>query len=124
VLAPNDLENRFGRPEGAPITLKGTGQLFPMCPIQGYARDQTPLDAMYQGVWDTRPGGRVNRHSASHCSRDPEGFGVAFPLPIEIRGREVWARLSSLATGGARVADWVDLQRIILDSERQNRVLS
>ena len=60
VLAPTDLESRYGLPEGNPNHGEMTlDQFFHMRPVPGYARYRTPIDGMYLCGAGCHPGGGV-----------------------------------------------------------------
>jgi phytoene dehydrogenase-like protein len=60
VITPNDLESRYGLPEGNPNHGEMTlDQFFHMRPVPGYARYRTPVDGLYLCGAGTHPGGGV-----------------------------------------------------------------
>jgi phytoene dehydrogenase-like protein len=75
VVAPTDLESRYGLPEGNPNHGEMTlDQFFHMRPIPGYARYRTPIDGMYLCGAGTHPGGGVTgipgHNAAAEILRD------------------------------------------------------
>jgi len=71
LLTPNDLESRFGLPEGNPNHGEMTlDQFFHMRPVPGYARYRTPIDGMYLCGAGTHPGGGVNGLPGHNAARE------------------------------------------------------
>jgi len=76
VLAPTDLESRYGLPEGNPNHGEMTlDQFFHMRPIPGYARYRTPVEGLYLCGAGTHPGGGVTgipgHNAAAEILKDP-----------------------------------------------------
>lgn len=71
VLAPGDLETRFGLIEGNPNHGEMTlDQIFHMRPVAGYARYRTPVDALYLCGAGTHPGGGVTGLPGHNAARE------------------------------------------------------
>jgi phytoene dehydrogenase-like protein len=71
VLAPTDLESRYGLPEGNPNHGEMTlDQFFHMRPIPGYARYRTPIDGLYLCGVGAHPGGGVTGIPAHNAARE------------------------------------------------------
>ena len=71
VLAPTDLERRFGLPEGNPNHGEMTlDQFFHMRPIPGYARYRTPVAGMYLCGAGCHPGGGVTGLPGHNAARE------------------------------------------------------
>jgi phytoene dehydrogenase-like protein len=71
VLAPTDLETRFGLIEGNPNQGEMTlDQIFHMRPVAGYARYRTPVDALYLCGAGTHPGGGVTGLPGHNAARE------------------------------------------------------
>jgi phytoene dehydrogenase-like protein len=71
VLAPPDLERRFGLPGGnifqGAMTLS---QLFSMRPLPGYADYRTPIENLYLCGAATHPGGGVMGACGHNAARE------------------------------------------------------
>lgn len=71
VLAPSDLETRFGLIEGNPNHGEMTlDQIFHMRPVAGYARYRTPVDGLYMCGAGTHPGGGVTGLPGHNAARE------------------------------------------------------
>ncbi|MEE9471494.1 MAG: NAD(P)/FAD-dependent oxidoreductase, partial [Gemmatimonadota bacterium] len=77
VLAPTDLESRYGLPEGNPNHGEMTlDQFFHMRPVPGYARYRTPIDGLYLCGAGAHPGGGVTGIPGHNAAREILKAGV------------------------------------------------
>lgn len=71
VIAPTDLESRYGLPEGNPNHGEMTlDQFFHMRPVPGYARYRTPIRGMYLCGAGAHPGGGVTGLPGYNAARE------------------------------------------------------
>ena len=71
ILAPTDLERRYGLPEGNPNHGEMTlDQFFHMRPVPGYARYRTPIPGLYLCGAGAHPGGGVNGIPGHNAARE------------------------------------------------------